>query len=144
MNVRNMLLAGFLFVVPCSMFGEETTGTSSTNANPPTEVKQPVNPPVDVKEKAGFGAILLAPFVFLKDTGLGTIDFTASWTINPLLNKITDISCLSGLKAHVNTTGRIVVTAAFAAALYKAYQAWLEAQNDDADQEPLFYEENNN
>ena len=73
--------------------------------------------------------------------GVDGVDLVADYSINMILNAITKIECLKGYQQYVKPTGRVVVSAALVTAMYYAYQAYVDAQDSDLnDDQQVFYE----
>lgn len=133
MNVSRALLTAILFVAPYSMVVAEETAAVQTETTKTAKV-----------EKAGIFATTAIPFIYVANKATNATDFVASWTVNPVLNKITSFSCLNRFQSHVPTVGRVMVTTAALYAAYKAYEAYNAEEVDANDDEEIFFDAENN
>jgi hypothetical protein len=128
MNVRNMLLAGILFVAPYSMvIAEDTT--------PPAEAAK--------VERTWIAAAFALPLTCVNTVADWTVNPVANWTTIPVLNQLTRISYLQGgrFQENIPTIGRLMVTVAAVYAAIKAHEAYNADAGDDLDEDTIFTQE---
>jgi len=144
---RAMLLTAIMFVAPYSIAMDTPADAPKQNTievTPPANTNAPIeSTEKKTEEKAGMLAKAAIPFVFVATQATKAADFAASWSVNPIMNKITDISFLNGFKAHVPTAGRVMVATAALYAAVKVYQAY-QAQDVDSNDDSIFGDEDDN
>jgi hypothetical protein len=133
---RAMLLAALMFAVPA--FAEDTTPATTT----PTEVTIPENDtkvaPVATPAQPSW---LAAKVAVLTGAASQVINWPVNHITTPILTRIPGLNRIEMYNRNVPTIGKVAVTAALVYAAIKAYEAYVDAQDADTnDDEEIFGE----
>jgi hypothetical protein len=148
---RIALLSAILFVGQYTLTTDNTTDIANANnqgqpAQQQAEVTQPVGNQSNPAAKTGILAAIIALPALGKDKVLNSLDFIASYSFTPVLNKLATFECLKGGKFQnsIPVASRVLVSGLLFAGMYKAYSLY-NAQEDDND-DMIFdteYDDNN-